>query len=273
MSDYPVGSSTKIYGFVASFYPPQPSSKRIDIEFFAMRPSSTHNMTLPKTLRVTVAIAAAHALAFSAGAKLDFNKDVKPVLEQNCVGCHNAQHAEENGNYRMDNKVAAFKPHGDKQRISPGHPTASQVYTLTQRPVTDDKVMPPKERPRPTQQELDTIKTWIAEGADWPEGVTLKTQINFVAGIKPILEKGGPFSKTELRDLKTWLSEGAYWPAGVKFEGAKPMPKSPAGATDRFRSQHLANSFQRRPAHCRRRCHPAPLGRPRRKMATGQKES
>jgi formylglycine-generating enzyme required for sulfatase activity len=186
-------------------------------------------MNLPKVIRMAAGLAAANLLVAGAEAKLDFVKDVKPVLEQNCVGCHNAQHADENGNYSMETKADAFKAHGAKQRVSSGHPEDSQVFTLTQRPVSDDKVMPPKERPRLTAEEMNTIKTWIAEGADWPDGVKLKTQINFVSGIKPLLEKGGPFSTTELRDLKTWISEGAYWPAGVKLEGATAMPKATAG--------------------------------------------
>jgi formylglycine-generating enzyme required for sulfatase activity len=187
-------------------------------------------MTLPKTLKVAALTAAANLLVATADAKLDFVKDVKPVLEQNCVGCHNDKHADENGNYSMETKAGAFKPHGNKQRISPSHPDESQVYALTQRPIDDDKVMPPKERPRPTKQELDTIKTWIAEGADWPEGVTLRTPVNFMLGVLPILEKGGPISDTDRRDLKTWLDQGAYWPAGVKLAGAKPMPKTTTGA-------------------------------------------
>ncbi|MDB6056987.1 MAG: hypothetical protein JWO95_831, partial [Verrucomicrobiales bacterium] len=191
-------------------------------------------MTLPKTLRITALAAAANVLVATAEAKLDFVKDVRPVLEQNCVNCHNAKHADENGNYNMETKATAFKPHGDKHRVLPGHPENSQVYTLTQRPITDDKVMPPKERPRPTKQELDTIKTWIAEGADWPDGVTLNTQINFVAGILPIFQKGGPVSHTDQRDLKIWVNEGAYWPPGVKIAGAKTTAKTPAGPSIDF---------------------------------------
>ena len=191
-------------------------------------------MTLPKTLRFTAALAAAGALVTSADAKLDFVKDVKPVLQQNCVSCHNEKHAEENGNYRMDNRADAFKPKKGKERISPGHPDESLVYTLLKRPLDDDKHMPPKERPQPTTKEIDTIRTWIAEGADWPEGSTLTATLSFVLGVEPILEEGGPVSATSLNTLKTWFNEGAYWPDGVKLPGTKPMSKAPAGATIDF---------------------------------------
>ena len=46
-----------------------------------------------------------------------FCTEVKPILEMNCLSCHNPQHAEENGKYRLDTKEEAFKPHKKDQRI------------------------------------------------------------------------------------------------------------------------------------------------------------
>ena len=90
------------------------------------------------------ALASGFVLAGGAAAKpVDFVTDVKPILEMNCVSCHNAQHAEENGKYRIDTKEEAFKPHKKDQRISPGHPDDSEVYYQTVLPLTDESRMPP----------------------------------------------------------------------------------------------------------------------------------
>src|SRR5277367_3861987 len=81
-------------------------------------------------------------LTFStAGAPVDFVTDVKPILEQNCVACHNAQHARENGKYRMDVKAEAFKPHKKENTINPGHPDDSLVYANLLLPLPDDQHM------------------------------------------------------------------------------------------------------------------------------------
>ena len=61
---------------------------------------------------------------------MDFVTDVKPILEMNCVACHNAEHAEENGKYRIDTKEEAFKPHKKDQRIVAG-PSGRQRSLLS----------------------------------------------------------------------------------------------------------------------------------------------
>lgn len=180
---------------------------------------------------------------------VDFVKDVKPILEENCVACHNAKHADENGHYSMETKADAFKPHKKTERISPGHPEDSKVYTLTVLPVSDDDHMPPKQRPPLTKEESETLKNWIAQGADWPDGVTLKAvlKIDFVRDIQPILEKGGPLSDKDKTTLKLWLEQGAPWPAGVKLSaagaGGGAGAVSPVMAlVEKIRQQILANS-------------------------------
>ncbi|MGZ4964025.1 MAG: SUMF1/EgtB/PvdO family nonheme iron enzyme [Limisphaerales bacterium] len=180
-------------------------------------------MTLPTILRTTVVAAAANLLVASVDAKLDFSKDVKPVLEMNCVACHNEKHADENGNYRMDNKADAFKPKKGKERISPGHPDDSKVYTALLLPLTEDKHMPPKDRPQLAPKEINTIKTWIAEGAEWPENITLTNvmKIDFVRDVEPILEKGGPLNESDIATLRAWLDQGGMWPENIKLGGGK----------------------------------------------------
>jgi formylglycine-generating enzyme required for sulfatase activity/mono/diheme cytochrome c family protein len=155
---------------------------------------------------------------------VDFVKDIKPIFEQNCVACHNAQHAKENGKYNMDNKADAFKPHKKEQTISPGHPDDSLVYSNTQLPASDDQHMPPAKGHDPlSKEQMDTIKRWIAEGANWPDGLKLKTvqRINFARDIQPILEGEGPLDSRSVETLRLWLEQGAPWPDDIKIGTGK----------------------------------------------------
>jgi formylglycine-generating enzyme required for sulfatase activity len=158
------------------------------------------------------------AATLAAAAPVDFVTEVKPILEQNCVACHNAQHASENGKYRLDVKSEAFKPHKKENNINPGQPDDSLLYTDLLLPLSDDQHMPPKQRDQLSTQQTDVLKRWIAEGAKWPEGVALQTvqRVNFVRDVQPILEAGGPLDGKETATLKLWLEQGAPWPAGVK---------------------------------------------------------
>ncbi len=174
-------------------------------------------------------------VVFAGGAVLakpvDFATDVKPILEMNCVACHKAQHAEEYGSYRIDTKDEAFKPHKKTQRIVPGHPEDSQVYYSTTLPDSDEGHMPPSnKRPPLNKEDSDTLKQWIAEGANWPDGMTLQVvmKVEFVRDIEPILGRGGPLADAAKDLLRLWLTQGGKWPAEVKFSSAKPAPAAPA---------------------------------------------
>jgi len=186
-------------------------------------------MRLSKCCGLGILVAAAVLAGRAAARPVDFVTDVKPILEMNCVGCHNPQRAEENGKFRLDTKEEAFKPHKKDQRISPGHPEESEVYSLTVLPLNDENRMP-KKRPPLAREESEAIRQWIAEGANWPDGVTLKIvmKADFVRDIEPILEHGGPLSDKAKDILRLWLSQGAAWPATVSFPAAKAAPGAPA---------------------------------------------
>lgn len=173
----------------------------------------------------TVGACLAFAATVAAADPVDFVKDVKPILEQNCVGCHNAQHYKDNGHYRMDLKAEAFKPHKTHNTINPGHPDDSMVYLNVMLPLSEDRHMPPKSptREQLTAAQADVLKRWIAEGANWPDDVTLKgvQRVNFARDIEPIFEDGGPLGDKSIATLKLWIEQGTVWPAGAKVADAK----------------------------------------------------
>ena len=71
-------------------------------------------------------------------ADIDFVRDVKPILEHNCVSCHRADKAE--GDIRFDDKESAFSA---EDLIVPGKPEDSSIYWTTTLPTDDDIFMPP----------------------------------------------------------------------------------------------------------------------------------
>jgi len=158
----------------------------------------------------------------SARAAVDFVKDVKPILEMNCLSCHGPKNAHENGELDLSTRALAIKGGDHETDLIPGEAEKSLIYKYTILPADNKKVMPPKDKTPLTKEQTEILRQWIADGANWPENITLANvkKIDFARDIKPILEKGGPVSAKALADLKLWVEQGAVWPSDVKLAGA-----------------------------------------------------
>ena len=129
-------------------------------------------MNRQSLLTVTAALLAAPAFA-----AVDFEKDVKPILEFHCVRCHNPKGTDfEKGETDLDlsTSTAAL----ESGYIKAGNAEKSKLYTTTVLPDDAKKVMPPKNKAtgaieRLAKAETEMLKTWINEGAKWPDGAPL----------------------------------------------------------------------------------------------------
>src|SRR6185369_2788043 len=92
-----------------------------------------------------------HALLSAQAAdKVDFEQQIKPILELNCVRCHGAEKPK--GGLRLDTKGGALKGGDEGPALVPGKPDQSPLYTSTILPADDDKHMPPKGDPLKKEQ-------------------------------------------------------------------------------------------------------------------------
>ena len=110
--------------------------------------------------------------AFGAGdgspAKVDFNREIKPILSNACYRCHGPDAAERKGGtdgVRFDTAEGLFADVGGHSAVVPGKPEASEI--LKRVTSTDpDIVMPPKGHGKPlTPREIELLTDWIKQGA------------------------------------------------------------------------------------------------------------
>lgn len=107
--------------------------------------------------------------------RAEFTKDIKPILEQNCVSCHRDGYIK--GGLRLDDKDLAFKGGENGAGIVPFKPKQSRVYVSTTLTADDDGVMPPAKKGGPMPKEkVELLLAWIEQGAPWPEGVKLEAK-------------------------------------------------------------------------------------------------
>jgi hypothetical protein len=95
-------------------------------------------------------------------ARVEFSRDVLTLLRQNCVQCHGA--SQQNGGLRLDRRSSAIQ--GGIRRIVPGSSANSFLYhRLTG---SEFGMQMPPTGPLKRDQ-IDVIKAWIDQGADWPD--------------------------------------------------------------------------------------------------------
>ena len=106
--------------------------------------------------------------AASAAAPVDFVRDVRPILEKRCHGCHGEK--KQKSGLRLDIKSEALKG-GDNHGpdIIPGNAGDSPLIHFITAGEDGDKLMPPSGSLTPA--EITVLTSWIDGGAVWPDGV------------------------------------------------------------------------------------------------------
>ena len=119
-------------------------------------------------LSATVCVLTASFAAEPGNHKLDFSRDIRPILSDRCFRCHGPDLAERKADLRLDQRESATTslPSG-ATAIVPGDQSASE---LVRRIVSEDEAerMPPAEMKKPlTEVEKEKLAQWISEGAEY----------------------------------------------------------------------------------------------------------
>ena len=105
--------------------------------------------------------------------RIDFVKDIKPILEASCVSCHREGH--DKGDLRLDERQYAFEAGEYGAAVVPFDLEKGTLYQTVTLPADHDDLMPPSNKGGPLPKEqLDLLRDWIVQGAAWPEGLKLE---------------------------------------------------------------------------------------------------
>ena len=105
--------------------------------------------------------------------RIDFVKDIKPILETSCLSCHREGH--DKGDLRLDERQYAFEPGEYGAAVVPFDLEKSSLYQTVILPADHDDLMPPANKGGPLEQkQIDLLRDWIVQGAAWPEGLKLE---------------------------------------------------------------------------------------------------
>lgn len=124
---------------------------------------------LCKTRRFVLGVAGVALVTLAAAgaeARVDFEQEVRPIFERNCYECHGPK--KRKGGLRLTNRKDAFTA-GDLgiPVIDPGSAATSFLYEFVSSNDPEERM--PKGRSPLSPEEIETLRRWIDEGAEWPE--------------------------------------------------------------------------------------------------------
>src|SRR5262245_4701835 len=168
---------------------------------------------IPSTVLILIATASVVVLlgaqgpAAPAQRQIVFAKDVQPILDKNCLSCHGESMQLSKLDLRSRESAMQGGAHGSV--IVPGNADQSKLYRMV---AGLEKPAMPLSNSTLSADEIETLKAWIDQGAQWDQGVS------FAKDIQPILASscwnchgdGVQLSKFDLRTRESALRGGEH---------------------------------------------------------------
>ena len=149
-----------------------------------------------------------------AAGRIDFDRDIRPILADKCFACHGPDAVNNRSPLRFDSEAHALADLGDgRHAIVRSHPEQSE---LVRRVTAEDTAvrMPPTYSGRTlTKDEIQRLTDWIAQGAPWQQHWA------FVRPVRPL----APAVKNE-----SWVRNAidSFVLAKLEREGLQPAPEA-----------------------------------------------
>jgi hypothetical protein len=96
-----------------------------------------------------------------------FQDVIRPVLVKNCFECHGPDESSRKGGLRLDSADDAYATRDGVRAIVPGDPEASAVMERITTADLDDRMPPPDSHKSLTTKEINALRDWIQEGAEY----------------------------------------------------------------------------------------------------------
>lgn len=172
--------------------------------------------------------------------ELSFNREIRPILSENCYACHGPD--KNKGGLRLDSFEHATGPtRSGLSAIVPGKPDESELIFRVSASHDDEDRMPKKGEPLSPRQ-IESLRRWIAEGArfepHWafqPPARSTLPEVNRAEWARNPIDR---FVLVRLQKEGLAPSPRAEWPALVRrmFLDLIGLPPTPADVEEFARS-------------------------------------
>ena len=105
---------------------------------------------------------------------IDFQRQVRPILSDNCFACHGPDAKTRMADLRLDIREGAFTQRQNGSPVIPGDFNASLLYQRITHQNEMLRMPPTHSKKELTEDQIDVLKRWIAEGASWDQHWSFK---------------------------------------------------------------------------------------------------
>lgn len=99
---------------------------------------------------------------------VDYSRQIRPILSNNCFKCHGPDEKERKGGLRLDLRDAALKAaDSGEAAIVPGKPAESTLVARITATADDEAMPPPSSNKKLTPHEIELLRQWVQQGADY----------------------------------------------------------------------------------------------------------
>ncbi|MBM3900640.1 MAG: DUF1553 domain-containing protein [Verrucomicrobia bacterium] len=120
-----------------------------------------------KTVR-RISLVLGSGLVLAASPDLQFNRDVRLLLSENCLACHGPDPGSRKAGLRLDTRESLFgQTKGEGPVVVPGKPEQSALWKRLVHTDPDELMPPPESHKELKAEQKELIRRWILEGAAW----------------------------------------------------------------------------------------------------------
>ena len=136
-------------------------------------------MTIFSRCLLVATLLACSSSVIASEPKIDFNRDVRPILSNNCFACHGPDEKERKGKLRLDTFAGATAV-----AIKPGKPDESELIARIISADENEMMPTPKSgKKKLAKEDVATLKAWIKQGANYA------MHWSYVRPVKPAVPK------------------------------------------------------------------------------------
>ena len=120
------------------------------------------------------------------GEGLSFDRDIRPILSENCFHCHGPDEKERKAKLRLDTKEGILADMGGYFAVKPGDPQESELFARIASHDPDEQMPPPDSNRNLSPKEITLLKEWIAGGAKWTDHWTFQPIVRQNTNYDPV---------------------------------------------------------------------------------------